>query len=104
LLQLEEGFSIPFFKNKTESVIEFIKDFEGTGFRNKNNQKFKIRNTVVTQLQKFMNNKQPVDNIQGELMRLLKTTRSFCKDNTNIIFTKTDKGNIMVALDRSHYK
>jgi len=50
-----------------------------------------------------MNNKQPVGNIQGELMRLLKTTRLFCKDNTNIIFTKADKANIMVALDRTHY-
>jgi len=79
LLQLGEGFSIPFFKNKKESVIKFIKDFEGIDFRNNNNQKFKIRNTVVAQLQKFMNNKQPVDNIQGEFMRLLKLRDHFAK-------------------------
>jgi len=103
LLQLGEGFSMPFFKSKKESVIEFIKDFEGTSFRN-NKQKFKIRNTVVTQLQKFTNNTQPVDNIQVELLRLLKITSSFCKENKNIIFTKADKGNITVALDREHYK
>jgi len=102
LLQLGEGFSFPFFKSKKESVIEFIKDFEGTGFKN-NKQKIKIRNTVVTQLDRFINNKQSVDNIQLELMRLLKNTRSFCKINTNIIFTKADKGNITVALDRAHY-
>jgi len=34
---------------------------------------------------------------------LLKTTRSFCKENKNTIFTKADKGNITVALDRDHY-
>jgi len=50
LLQLGEGFSIPFFKNKKQSVIEFIKDFESTGFRGNNNQKLKIRNTVVTNI------------------------------------------------------
>jgi len=103
LLQLGEGFSFPFFKNKKESVIEFIKDFEGLGFRNNNSQKLKIRNTVVTQLYKFMNNDQQMDNVQKELMRLLKITRLFCKDNSNIIFTKADKGNITVALDRGHY-
>jgi len=48
LLQLGEGISMPFFKSKKESVIEFINDFEGTNFRNNNKQKFKIRNTVVT--------------------------------------------------------
>jgi len=103
LLQLGEGFSFPFFKNKKESVIEYIKDFEGMGFRGNNSQKLKIRNTVVTQLHKFMNNEQQMDEVQRELMRLLKKTKSFCKDNSNIIFTKADKGNITVALDRDHY-
>jgi len=58
LLQLGEGFSIPSFKNKKQSVIEFIKDFESIGFRGNNNQKLNIRNTVVAQLEKFMNDKQ----------------------------------------------
>jgi len=103
LLQLGEGFSFPFFKNKKEMVIEFIKDFEGRGFRNNNTQKLKIRNTVVTQLQKFIHNNQGSESIQDELIRLLKTTKSYCKNNTNVIFTKADKGNVTVALDRAHY-
>jgi len=103
LLQLGEGFSIPCFKNKKQSVIEFIKDFESIGFRGNNNQKLEIRNTVVTQLEKFINDRQHENNIQLELMRLLRITKTFFKDNTNIIFTKADKGNITVALDRAHY-
>jgi len=98
-----KGLISPFLKIKKQSVIEFIKDFESTGFLGNNNQKLKIRNTVVTQLEKFMKNKQHDNNIHVELMRLLKITKSFFKDNTNIIFTKADKGNITVALDRAHY-
>jgi len=50
-----------------------------------------------------MNNKQHVNNIHKELDSLLKVTKSFCKNNTNIIFTKVDKGNITVALNRTYY-
>jgi len=103
LLQLGEGFSFPIYNNKKEAVIEFIKDIEGKELRQNNNQRLKIRNTVVTQLQKFMNNKQQVNNIQKEFNMLMKKTRSFCKNNFDIIFTKADKGNITVALDKAHY-
>jgi len=84
-------------------VIEFIKDIEGKELRHNNNQRLKIRNTVVTQLQKFMNNKQQVNNIHMELNKLMQVTKSFCKNNTDILFTKADKGNITVTLDRAHY-
>jgi len=46
---------------------------------------------------------QRLENMQDELIRLLKITKSYCKNNTNIIFTKADKGNVTVALDRAHY-
>jgi len=103
LLQLGEGFSFPIFNNKREAVIEFIKDVEGKELRYNNNQRLKIRNTVVTQLQKFMNNKQQVNNIHMEFNRLMQVTKFFCNNNTDIIFTKADKGNITVTLDRAHY-
>jgi len=103
LLQLEEGFSFPIYNNKREAVIEFIKDIEGKELRHNNNQRLKIRNTVVTQLQKFMNNKQQVNNIHMEFNRLLRVTKAFCNNNTDIIFTKADKGNITVTLDRARY-
>jgi len=103
LLQLGEGFSIPVFKNKKELVIEFIKDMEGKDLRRNNDQKLLIKNIAINKLQKFLNNKQQLNNIQKELIRLGKITRSFCKDNSNVIFTKADKGNVTVALDRAHY-
>jgi len=63
----------------------------------------KIRNTVVSQLQRFIDNKQYIDNTYKELESLRKLTIEFCKNNTNILFTKADKGNITVALKRTHY-
>jgi len=57
LLQLGEGFSVPMYKNKKCTVIEFIKDIEGRELGKNNNQKLKIRNTVVTQLERFMDRK-----------------------------------------------
>jgi len=50
LLQLDEGFSIPVFKNKKELVIEFIKDMEGKDLRRNNDQKLLIKNTVINKL------------------------------------------------------
>jgi len=54
ILQLGEGFSFPIYNNKKEAVIEFIKDIEGKELRHNNNQRLKIRNKVIIQLQKFM--------------------------------------------------
>jgi len=48
---------------ENEAVIEFIKDLEGTELRRNNNHRLKIRNTVVTHLQRFMDNKLYKDNI-----------------------------------------
>jgi len=32
----------------------------------------------------------------------MQVIKSFCKNNTDIIFTKADKGNIAVTSDRAH--
>jgi hypothetical protein len=41
--------------------------------------------------------------IDLEYLRLYKSANKFIKENTNIIFTKADKGNITVAMDRNGY-
>jgi len=50
LLQLGEGFSLPFYKNKGKAVFEFIKDIGSRDLRNNMDQRLKIRNTLVTEL------------------------------------------------------
>jgi len=102
LLQLGEGFCLPT-KNKKNSVIEFIKDFESNVPRVNNTEKVRLRNTVVSQLNKFVDNKSFKNEIQAKLNRLCKSTIDFCNNNQDILFTKADKGNVTVALDRSQY-
>jgi len=38
-----------------------------------------------------------------KLSCLIKTTKHFIKNHPNVIFTRADKGNITVALDRNDY-
>jgi len=66
-------------KNKKDAVIEFIKDIEDRELRKNSNQRLKVRNTVLTQLQKFMDRKQYIDNTYIALNNSLKTTIEFCK-------------------------
>jgi len=104
LLQLGEGFSFPFYKNKNKAVFEFIKDIEGRDLRKNTDQRLKIRNTLVTELQRFLDNNQYINNTQKELEYSFKATKEFCRNNEDTIFTKADKGNITVALDKTYYK
>jgi len=39
----------------------------------------------------------------SKLIHLLHTTKQFCKNNQNIIFTRADKSDITVAMDKSFY-
>jgi len=38
-----------------------------------------------------------------QIIDLIKITNKFIKNNLNIIFTRADKGNITVALEKSEY-
>jgi len=84
-------------------VFEFIKDIEDRNMRKNIDQRFKIRNTLVTELQRYLDNNQYINNTQKELEYLLKAIKEFCTNNENIIFTKADKGNITVALEKTYY-
>jgi len=67
------------------------------------NNQFLIRNTAIPQFHKFLKNKPPRNIINENLLHMQHITQQFCRDNHNIIFTKADKGNITVALDKKHY-
>jgi len=41
--------------------------------------------------------------IDRKIMDSVLSTKKFIKDNPNIIFTRADKGNTVVALDRREY-
>lgn len=101
LLQLGNNFCLPT-KDKKTAIHEFIKDIECSFKRNIMNLTT-IRNVAIPQFGKFLHTKHKKDVIQQKLLEMHKATKKFCRDNPNIIFTRADKGNITVALDRMEY-
>jgi len=103
LLQLGERFCLPTHLNKRLAVHEFIKDIESNLVFHNSKKQVLIRNIAIPQFHKFIKNTTPNHPIDAKLYHRLHATRQFCKNNPNIIFTKADKGNITVAMEKSFY-
>ncbi|KYN04662.1 hypothetical protein ALC62_04466 [Cyphomyrmex costatus] len=102
LLQLGNKFDLPPSINKKYAIHEFIKDLENNN-RNFNDAcKSKIRSEAVPKLENFLTNNINNNNDKLALNNYNKTI-DFCKNNPNVVFTKADKGNVTVALDKSDY-
>ncbi|EFN61148.1 hypothetical protein EAG_09747, partial [Camponotus floridanus] len=101
VLQLGENFSMPTL-NKNEVTIEFIKNFENS-FKKlpvhvRPHIETHIRNRsahIINKLPSYTPPRNPL--ISTVLMR---STKDFLKNNTNLILTRSDKENVTVALDR----
>jgi len=104
LLQLGKGFCLPP-ENKTDLIIAYIKHFEN------NFSMFIQQQTCVSsmrnQLFNFLKSLNNLDfyrtNIDLKILGAVSLTKKFIKDNPDILFTRADKGNIVVALDRGDY-
>jgi len=104
LLQLGEGFCLPP-DNESNLLIEFIKHTEN-GLR-RLRQGHSCINTMRSQFVSFL---KPVgklkthrSDIDRKIIEAVWKTKRFKKEHPNIIFTKADKGNAVVALDRDEY-
>jgi len=64
-------------------------------------------NTMRSQFVNFLKSIRKLDvhrsDIDRKIVDSVLSTKKFIKDNPNIIFTRADKGNTVVALDRSEY-
>jgi len=102
LLQHGENFSLPFF-NKEKIVIELMKNIEGNSKKLDVDTQTNFRNRAIH----IMNNVSaflPPDNtVNNRLNKLNKTCNLFVKNNPNIIYTRADKGNTTVVLERNEY-
>jgi len=103
LLQLGGKFCLPIHLDKKHSIHEFIKDIEGNSYCQDTNRQILIRNMAIPQFYKFIKNKTVMSQSTNEFTHLLNVTKKFCKNNKNIIFTKADKGNVTVAMDKDSY-
>jgi len=103
LLQLGGKFCLPTHPNKKFSIHEFIKDIECNAHFQDTNKQILIRNIAIPQFYKFIENKIVAPQSTEKIAYLLNMTKKFCKNNKNIIFTKADKGNVTVAMDKDFY-
>jgi len=103
LLQLGNNFSLPAIFNKKIAIHETIKDIESNikSFHLEN--QVRIRNTIIPQFHKFLHLKPPKNCITKLLSYLSNYTKNFCQNNPEVIFTRADKGNITVALNKNNY-
>lgn len=102
LLQLGENFCLPNI-NKQKTTIDLIKKVEHNISRLPANIRLTIRNRSLQIINKFSHSnirKSPVNKI---LINASTITKNFMQDNPNIIFSRADKGNVTVAMDKNTY-
>lgn len=96
-------FSLPCTVNKRLTIHETIKDIECIKSKNLSGFVPKIRNTIIPKFHKFLHHNHKFNPIDDRITKMYKATKLFQKDNPNILFTRADKGNVMVALDKEVY-
>jgi len=105
LLSLGEKFNLPITSQKIRNrmALETIKDVENNIRHLNQEQKSHIRLLAASSLERFVNNRPHLNNFNKELINRINHTRSFINDHPSILFTKADKGNVTVALDKEDY-
>jgi len=62
-----------------------------------------IHNTTIPFFHRLVHKKISVNKIERTLIELKNITVKFCKNNPNVIFTRADKGNVTVAMNKDEY-
>ena len=102
ILQLGGNFCLPTDPKKKNVIHELIKDIE-VNILKRNCDANKLRSTAITFINKSLNNRMPLNSMDLKLDSLYKKTLIFCRSNPDIIFTRADKGNVTVTLDKNTY-
>ncbi|KMQ88038.1 reverse transcriptase [Lasius niger] len=102
LLQLGENFSLPTMNTDTITV-EFIKCVENNIGKLPANIRHTIRNRtnpIINNLSNYTFKNSP---LEREIISASLASKNFIHDNPDVIFTRADKGNVTVALDKTDY-
>jgi len=102
LLQLGQNFSLPT-NNMNKNIIQLIKNIENNIIKLHPDIQKEIRNRSVPIMHNLMSSSLHMDINDRRIVELLKSTSNFIKNNPDIIYTRADKGNITVALNRIEY-
>jgi len=90
--------------DKTDAITQCIKHIENSFSRLQGNN---CINKFRTQIFPFLNNLQNIDKTCTEtdlkIIKAIKNTTKFVKNHLDVLFTRADKGNMVVAIDRMEY-
>jgi len=103
LLQFGDKFSLPSNLNNKSDIHEIIKDLENNIKRYQIESQVKIRNSIIPQFHRLLHIKTQQNSTSERIKSLINYTKQFCQNNPKVIFTRADKGNITVALNRDSY-
>lgn len=102
LLQLGENFCLPT-NNEQKIVTEFIKCVDHNTNGLPSHLRLTVRNRVTPILYNLSNYSFKYTSLDRQLINASLTTRKFISDHPDIIFTRADKGNATVALNKNDY-
>jgi len=100
LLQLGENFCLPTFNIGNTMIIKHI---EHNFVRLKLSNIKEFRNRIFSLIKRIKQACANKTDVEKRIFSLIKTTKAFVKNNPHIIFTRADKGNVVVALDKTEY-
>jgi len=100
LLQLGENFCLPSL-NKDNDIVECIKSVENNFNIHKINNCNTFRNRLFPFIKDIKNDNN--SKLDFDILASVSFTKKFTKHNPDVIFTRADKGNTTVALDRLEY-
>ena len=103
LLQLGGNFCLPVL-NLVKTKIEFIKNFEYNSNRLPADVQLPILRQSHSLMSRVANFSQKWTHLDVELSIALRETKKFLQTNKNVIFTRADKGNVTVALNKDEYR
>jgi len=102
VMQLENNFSLPI-DNKEKTIIELIKNIERSTNKFDIDTQLTLRNIFIPTINNLLNFFVPNNPINQKLNDSMKSCKSFIRNNPDIIFTRADKGNTTVILERKDY-
>lgn len=102
LLQFGEKFSLLSLNIKS-SIFETVKDIENDIRSFPHEVRDEIRSLIFPTLEGAINLPSIMSDLEINLLRRYHETKTFIRDNPDIILTKADKGNITVAVEQDVY-
>ena len=102
ILQLGENFCLPSL-NKGKILTEFVKNVEHNINKLPRDTRSIVRNRSFPIIRKIAAHSFDTTTYDVDLIRAMNELKTFTRNNPDVIFTRADKGNVTVALDKTTY-